>query len=695
MPAELTHPDAVLWSDTWTESDREEAKKLRGPIWVVGGSGFIGAKLFLSLARIRSDVFAVSKRVESSWRLLHSSYGNSVPCDITQKREVAAAVLEYQPKTIFNLAAYGAYERQSAPDQIHAVNYTGTLHLIQALLETGCDAFVQAGSSSEYGFNCAGPNEFARLEPNSNYAVSKLGTSYLMQFYGRVHGFACTHLRLYSIYGPWEERDRLVPRLISLGLQGFYPPLVNPEVTRDFVYVDDCTRAFVRAATTTCRSRPGQVFNIATGVKTSLADIVGRVRTILNIPGEPVFGSMPNRRWDLSDWFGDPLLAREKLGWTHRHSLEEGLTLTAEWERLASVRIRFGIMPKKMECLSAVIACYRDHEAIPVMHQRLTNVFTALGVDYEIIFVNDGSPTGDEIAIQRLCEHDSHVVGISHSRNFGSQSAFLSGMQVATGNAVILLDGDLQDPPEVIEEFYHQWKQGYDIVFGVRTKRDAPWYMQIFYKAFYRVFKHLSDVEIPVDAGDFSLIDHKAVEHLIRFPEHDLFVRGLRAWIGFKQTGVRYARPERMFGRSTNNFLKNIWWAKKGIFSFSLKPLYYIQGFGLMICAATIALTLFYLINYLVHPPTQAPGITTIVLLVLGLGGVQLFSLSIIGDYIGKLLEEAKSRPRFIRSRIFKGAEIVASGSEIDQLVGDRRQISIARNREKGGEMKSKTARKV
>ncbi len=149
-------------------------RKLRGPIWVVGGSGFIGAKLVFSLARIRSDVFAVSKRVESSWRLLHSSHGNTVPCDITQKRDVAAAVLEHQPKTIFNLAAYGAYERQSAPDQIHAVNYTGTLHLIQALLETGCDAFVQAGSSSEYGFNCAGPSEFARLEPNSNYAVSKV-----------------------------------------------------------------------------------------------------------------------------------------------------------------------------------------------------------------------------------------------------------------------------------------------------------------------------------------------------------------------------------------------------------------------------------------------------------------------------------------------------------------------------------------
>jgi dolichol-phosphate mannosyltransferase len=130
--------------------------------------------------------------------------------------------------------------------------------------------------------------------------------------------------------------------------------------------------------------------------------------------------------------------------------------------------------------------------------------------------------------------------------------------------------------------------------------------------------------------------------------------------------------------------MKNIWWAKKGIFSFSLKPLHYMQGFGFMICAATIALALFYLINYLIHPPTKAPGITTIVLLVLGLGGVQLFSLSIIGDYVGKALEEAKSRPRFIRSRIFKGTETIASESEIDLLVGDRRQIVIERNKEKG-----------
>ena len=218
------------------------------------------------------------------------------------------------------------------------------------------------------------------------------------------------------------------------------------------------------------------------------------------------------------------------------------------------------------------------------------------------------------------------------------------------------------------------------IGFGVycRVKRDAAWHMQILYKAFYRALRHLSEVEMPVDAGDFSLIDRKAVDHLLKFTERDVFVRGLRAWIGFRQTGVPYVRPERMFGRTTNNFLKNIWWAKKAIFSFSLKPLYYIQGLGFVIFALSMALSLFYLINYLLHPPTGAPGITTIILLVLALGGIQLFSLSILGDYLGKVLEETKGRPRFIRARIFKGSDTFANEQEIQHLLNSRRNTREA-----------------
>lgn len=663
-----------LWTDRWTEAERDEARKLQGPIWIIGASGFIGAKLFFSLARLRPDVFAVSRQVEASWRLLHCPYPNRITLDITDPAEVNEAVKKYQPRTVFNLSAYGAYERQNAAYRIHDTNYMGTLNLIQALAEAGCDAFVQAGSSSEYGYNCAGPKENDEPQPNSDYAVSKVATSYLLSHYGRAKRFPCAHLRLYSVYGPWEERDRLIPTLVRHGLQGQYPPLVNPAISRDFLHVDDCNRAFVRAALTACRQTPGRSFNIGTGLKTTLGQVAETARDVFGIANPPIFGAMPERKWDLADWYGNPTRANEELGWRSRIAFRDGLAETAEWERQAAPHVRFAVVAPKTEKLTAVIACYRDHQAIPIMHERLTKTFTALGVDYEIIFVNDRSPTEDEAVIRGLCEKDPHVVGVSHSRNFGSQSAFLSGMEIATGDAVILLDGDLQDPPETIEAFHREWKNGFDVVFGVRVKREAALHMQLLYKIFYRVMRHLSDVDIPVDAGDFSLIDRKVVDHLLKFPERDIFVRGVRAWIGFKQTGVPYLRPERMFGRTTNSFFKNIWWAKKAIFSFSMKPLHYIQALGLAIFAASMLLSLFYLVVYLVHPPTDARGITTIILLVLGLGGVQLFSLSILGDYLGKVLEESKARPRYIRARVFKGRGVIARESDMQDLLGEVRQ---------------------
>jgi nucleoside-diphosphate-sugar epimerase/glycosyltransferase involved in cell wall biosynthesis len=681
--ADSTPPAASpdLWADNWTDEEREQARRLQGPIWVVGASGFIGAKLFFSLSRLRPDVFAVSRQVETSWRLLHCPYPNRITLDITSAREVDAAVKKHRPRTVFNLSAYGAYERQNTAARIHDVNYNGTLNLVTSLQESGCDAFVQAGTSSEYGLNCAGPAETAILQPNSDYAVSKAAASYLLGYYGHIKQFPCAHLRLYSVYGPWEERDRLVPALVREGLQGKYPPLVNPAISRDFLYVDDCTRAFVQAAHLACRQQPGRAFNIATGTKTSLAEIAQQIRRLFAIAAEPVFGAMPNRKWDLSNWYGDPTRAHAELAWRSRVPLADGLALTAAWEKLAAPHVRFGVVAQKPEKLSAIIACYRDHEAIPIMHERLTKVFTTLGVDYEIIFVNDRSPADDEAVIRRLCEHDPRVVGISHSRNFGSQSAFLSGMEIATGDAVILLDGDLQDTPETIEKFYHEWKRGFDVVFGVRVKREAAWHMQLLYKGFYRVLRHLSEVEMPVDAGDFSLIDRKVVEHLLQFPERDVFVRGLRAWVGFRQTGVPYVRPERMFGRTTNNFFKNIWWAKKAIFSFSLKPLHYIQAIGMTIFAVSMALSLFYLGYYLVNPPEGAPGITTIILLVLGLGGIQLLSLSILGDYLGKVLEETKARPRYIRARIYKGQGVYSGETDMRDFMTEAKQSRRGRAR--------------
>src|ERR1017187_7157425 len=171
--------------------------------------------------------------------------------------------------------------------------------------------------------------------------------------------------------------------------------------------------------------------------------------------------------------------------------------------------------------LSAIIACYRDAQAVPIMHERLTAVFNKIGVDYEIIFVNDASPDNAREVLAALAERDPKVVVINHARNFGSQNAFTSGMQLATGDAVVLLDGDLQDPPELIEQFHDKWLEGFDVVYGVRIKRDATNFLKIAYKAFYRIFRAAAYVPIPLDAGDFSLLDRRVVAALNSLPENN------------------------------------------------------------------------------------------------------------------------------------------------------------------------------
>ena len=277
-----------------------------------------------------------------------------------------------------------------------------------------------------------------------------------------------------------------------------------------------------------------------------------------------------------------------------------------------------------------------------------TAVFRKLGVDYEIIFVNDCSPDNSRVILAELAQRDPRVVVINHSRNFGSQSAFTSGLCIATGNAVVLLDGDLQDPPELIEEFYREWRNGHAVVYGVRVKRETTWSMGFAYKLFYRVFRRMAYVNVPLDAGDFSLLDRRVVDALNSLVESNRFIRGLCAWVGFSQIGVPYVRPERMFGRSTNNFFKNLGWARKAILSFSYLPIDMLTTLG----AGTVGLAAFGIAGQVVLRvlfPDQAPaGFSTLIILILLMGGLQILALSVIGGYIAHIYDEVKRRPAFL-----------------------------------------------
>jgi dolichol-phosphate mannosyltransferase len=297
--------------------------------------------------------------------------------------------------------------------------------------------------------------------------------------------------------------------------------------------------------------------------------------------------------------------------------------------------------------ISVVVACYRDAGSVREMYRRLTEVLAQVTSSYEIIYVNDNSPDNAEELLAELAAKDPRLTVISHSRNFGSQMAFTSGMRQTVGDAVILMDGDLQDPPEVIPALVREWLTGYDVVYGVRERRREGRLMEAARKAFYRLYRRLSYLEMPLDAGDFSILSRRVVEALLLMPERDRFLRGLRAWVGFRQTGVPYTRAERFAGQSTNSFLDNIRWAKRGIFSFSYQPLEMISLLSFLATFATVLGIALYIALYFIFP--RAPrGFMTLLVAVLFLGSLQLFCLSILAEYMGRIFEEVKQRPAFI-----------------------------------------------
>ena len=236
-------------------------------------------------------------------------------------------------------------------------------------------------------------------------------------------------------------------------------------------------------------------------------------------------------------------------------------------------------------------------------------------------------------------------------------------------NSVVLLDGDLQDPPELIEQFHQEWSKGFDIVYGRRIEREMPWYWGFLYKAFYRVFAAFSYVPIPHDAGDFSLMDRRVIGWLLQCQERDLFMRGLRAYVGFKQTGIDYVRPERMFGVTTNSFFKNIEWAKRGIFSFSNTPLTMLTTIGILALICSILLAAVVAGLKIFFPDIAPKGATTLLISILIFGSLNLFAIGIVGEYVAKIMLEVKGRPRLIRSALIrhgKTVELLPDGKKIE-----------------------------
>ncbi|HEY8864023.1 MAG TPA: glycosyltransferase family 2 protein [Candidatus Dormibacteraeota bacterium] len=312
--------------------------------------------------------------------------------------------------------------------------------------------------------------------------------------------------------------------------------------------------------------------------------------------------------------------------------------------------------------ISIVVPCYNEQENIRVLHERIVTVMGQVTTDWELVFVDNGSRDESRRTFAEVAAQDPHVTVLSLSRNFGSQAAYSSGLDYARGKAVICMDGDLQDPPEVIPELVTRWLEGYEVVYGDRVRRKAGLAMRLANKAFYRLLRRFSYIDIPLDAGDFGLLDRRVVDIMNAMPERNRLIRGLRAWVGFRQVGVPYVRDARHAGRSSNSVIDLFRWASTGLVSYSYAPLELISLLaGLVMALAAVAIV-FYTVLYFIKPGVPQ-GFQTLLVAVLFLGAVQLLCLSIISEYIAKIFEEVKGRPKYIVGAVTKAPGASAPGA--------------------------------
>ncbi len=302
----------------------------------------------------------------------------------------------------------------------------------------------------------------------------------------------------------------------------------------------------------------------------------------------------------------------------------------------------------KKTVISVVVPLYNEEEVVQESYKRLKGVLESLQEPYELIFVNDGSRDATPAIVRSICSSDPSVRFIDFARNFGHQTAITAGMEHASGEAVIVIDADLQDPPEVIPEMIAKWREGYDVVYGKRIERKGETFFKRFTSAvFYRLLKSLTDVDIPVDTGDFRLIDRKVCDALKGIKERNRYVRGIISWLGFKQTGVEFVREKRFAGETKYPLKKMLRFAFDAITSFSFKPLKLASYVGVTVSLGGFAylMVVLYLKLFTNHTVT---GWASVMAVSLFFNGVVLMMLGIIGEYIGRIYDEAKARPLYV-----------------------------------------------
>jgi polyisoprenyl-phosphate glycosyltransferase len=309
------------------------------------------------------------------------------------------------------------------------------------------------------------------------------------------------------------------------------------------------------------------------------------------------------------------------------------------------------------DMISIIIPAFNEGNSIGPLYQRLMSCAETWNEDYEIVFVDDGSTDNTLTVMAELAWSDPRIRVVALSRNFGHQPAVTAGLENCRGDLIAVLDADLQDPPEELQRFFHKCREGYDVVYAVRTKRKEGFCKRVCYKLYYRLLASLANIAIPLDAGDFCVMTRRALDALNALPERGRFVRGLRSWIGFRQLGLEYERQARVADAPKYTFTKLVQLALDGIINFSSKPLRLIMVAGAFLALFSLVAAVLVLVQYVfditlwIYNPRHQPGWTSLMLAILFLSSAQLFCLGIIGEYVGRLFEEVKRRPAYMVGR--------------------------------------------
>ena len=310
--------------------------------------------------------------------------------------------------------------------------------------------------------------------------------------------------------------------------------------------------------------------------------------------------------------------------------------------------------------ISVVIPIHNEEDNLAALHSRLTAASSSWGEDYEIVLVDDGSRDASPAMMKSMADRDPRLKIVSLSRNFGHQAAISAGLRFAEGDAIVIMDGDLQDPPEELHRFLAKWREGFDVVFAVRTKRKEGLLKRFAYASFYRLLNLVSEIEIPLDSGDFCVMDRRVRDALVNeMPEQNRFVRGLRAYAGFKQIGVAYERHARAAGEVKYTFSKLVRLGVDGLLDFSKVPLRLATYLGFLIALPSFLAGMFFIIHRVFdfelfgYSPSDTPGLASLAVGLFFLGGVTLIILGIIGEYIGRIYYEVKRRPTFLVASVY------------------------------------------